>query len=216
MKSRQLFLEQLPTRADSRIDRGVLVVSYAKLFEGKAVLTMSEVGDYFESAHLARPNSTVLGGKFAADKRVSFRGGRAKALHTADALLKDIYPELFQAPPIVQAPKIDRQLLHSTPFIDDGYLDDLHDMIELYEALHVLENSIRRLIQAVLARNLGDDWWDIAASGPMKRKHEDRLQKEAARTWRSCPMEWCSFRLVAVLSDIEPEGYQRATAGRLI
>ncbi|RVH75379.1 hypothetical protein CN074_32535, partial [Sinorhizobium medicae] len=38
---------------------------------------------------------------------------------------------------------------------------------------------------------------------------------DGSRNGRSCPGRWCRSRLMAVLSDIEPEGYQRATAGRL-
>jgi hypothetical protein len=37
-----------------------------------------------------------------------------------------------------------------------------------------------------------------------------------AAKFGSCPGRWCRSRLMAVLSDIGPEGYQRATAGRLI
>jgi hypothetical protein len=38
----------------------------------------------------------------------------------------------------------------------------------------------------------------------------------ASYLWRWCPDEWCSSRLMAVLSGKGRRGYQRATAGRLI
>lgn len=188
MNIRHYFLQELPLRTASRVDRAVMIASFAKLVEGKTALTVREIADFFEAANLARPNSTILAGKLAADKRVSFRRGQARALHTADADYRKIFPELsmpaaesHESSEIVS--KIDRNILRSAPFIDEGYFDGLSDMIDLYGALHVLENSIRRLIQSVLERHLGRDWWSIASNESMKRKHEDRLQKEANRKW---------------------------------
>jgi hypothetical protein len=42
---------------------------------------------------------------------------------------------------------------------------------------------MRRLVEKVLNRELGPGWWDKAASGPLKRKHTDRLEKEKTRKW---------------------------------
>lgn len=80
-------------------------------------------------------------------------------------------------------PVVISQLLSQAPFIDSDYLKELDRQAELYKALHVQENSIRCLIERVLSRKLGPDWWGIAASAPMKRKHEDRLSKEKDRKW---------------------------------
>jgi len=41
-------------------------------------------------------------------------------------------------------------------------------------------------------------------------------QFEVGNNSGSCPGRWCRSRLKAVLSDLEPDEYQRATAGRLI
>jgi len=180
----EFFFEQLPDIAKSRTDRAALILSYTKLFSDKPCLSVKEIADYFEQAHLARPNVTVLANKLTADRRISIRKGTAKALRAADDYLRDACPEIFlktadQTKPV----SIDNALLASAPFIDQTYLDDLQNTLQFYGALHVLENSMRRLIAAVLAAKLGDDWWSVAASAAMKRKHEDRLAKERTRAW---------------------------------
>ncbi|WP_457813290.1 hypothetical protein [Sinorhizobium meliloti] len=50
----------------------------------------------------------------------------------------------------------------------------------------------------------------------MENDRKLALKSKVKEYFGSCPGRWCRSRLMAVLSDIEPEGYQRATAGRLI
>jgi hypothetical protein len=97
--------------------------------------------------------------------------------------LQEIGVNSTSAIPRTPEPIVASQLLSSAPFIDSDYLRDLDKQAELYKALHVQENSIRRLIEAVLSRKLGPDWWNVAASVPMKRKHDERLSKEKDRKW---------------------------------
>lgn len=183
LDARAEFLRKLPIVAESRIDRAILIVSFSKQIESVPSLSVRDICDFFELAHLARPNPSVLSDKLTSDRRVSFRGRRAKALHPADVNLKELMPELFSAASAPLAVRVDTRLLSGAPFIDADYLTELQDMAGLYEGLHVLENSMRRLIECVLSRELGEDWWDMAASAPMKRKHEERLQKETSRKW---------------------------------
>lgn len=182
MNFRSIFISELASRAERQVDRAVLIVAFAKRFEERPSLIVSSVCRYFEEAHLARPNSTALAQKLSGDRRVSIRVGNVKALHSAYLSLKDAFPELFVAP-VTKYKEVDELVLSSVPFIDEKYLHDLRDMTELYRALHVLENSIRRLIDAVLERRFGEDWWLEAANSSMKRKHDDRLQKEQAKKW---------------------------------
>ncbi|MFC7397716.1 hypothetical protein ACFQU1_10980 [Chelatococcus sp. GCM10030263] len=183
MDYRSFFVSTLPLRANLIIDRSVLICSFLKKFDHKGVLSIGEICHFFEEADLARPNSTVLMRKMSADKRVSVRARQVKALHAADMYLEKAFPELFTSLAPNEIPAIDRSLLSAAPFIDQSYRSDLSDMARLYEALHVLENSMRRLIQAVLERKLGKEWWDVAASNPMQKKHKDRLEKENTRKW---------------------------------
>ncbi len=178
-----VFLAKLPVAEKSRIDRAILIVSFYKLFEGRSSLAISEILDLFQEAHLARPNHTELANKLKLDRRVSFRSGKATALHSADEYLQECIPDLFSMEVMPSDPEIDMGLLANAPFIESEYLSDLSDLVELYRALHVLENSIRRLIEAVLERKLGANWWSIAATTQMQGKHKERLEKEEKRKW---------------------------------
>lgn len=183
MKERIFFYTALPVRIALQVDRAVLIASFEKIFANEIETSVKRVADLFADAHAARPNTTVLSRKLSSDRRVSLRGGILKSLHKADEYLKENFPELFEKKIEPVIPNIDTRLLLNAPFIDANYLKDLKSMSELYEALHVLENSIRRLIDFVLVEEMGADWWEAAANSQMKRKHEDRLKKEEERKW---------------------------------
>jgi hypothetical protein len=179
------FLARLSERANSRIDRAVLISAYLKICAGQPATSLREIASYFEKAHLARPHTTKLGKLISADSRISIRSGQVRSLVDGDAFLRDIYPELFphSDAPAASLSEATRVRLQATPLIGSAHLADLERMLELYAALHVLENSMRSLIENVLRKHLGQDWWDAAASAPQKKKHTDRLQKEQARKW---------------------------------
>lgn len=184
--AREFFLRELPHRATSRIDRAVLICAYTKIVDGKPSTNNKEIRSAFEAAHLPQPNTTDLSYLLARDPRVSTRSGVVRSLVKGDAFLRETYPELFSAEAEEEEAKLSasvKAVLGRTPFIDQNYLVDLERMLELYATLHVLENSMRRLIVAVVKKNLGADWWSVAASAPQKRKHEDRLEKERTRKW---------------------------------
>jgi hypothetical protein len=183
VESREFFYTALPLRIGPQIDRAVLIASFEKIFSREIETSVKRVADLFSEAHLARPNTTILSRKLTIDRRVSLRRGVLKALHASDDYLKEEFPELFESKREPQIPSIDHNLLLGAPFIDSGYISDLRNMSELYEALHVLENSIRRLVEFVLNEKIGADWWDRAANAQMKRKHEERLRKEEERKW---------------------------------
>ncbi len=52
------------------------------------------------------------------------------------------------------------------------------DMAELYEVFYCLENSIRRLVSAMLLEAEGATWWDS------KRINEDRIRRPCNDRWR--------------------------------
>lgn len=168
-----------------RTDKAVLMASAAKKIGGEGSVSISQICDWFEAAQLARPNSTVLLRSLTDDRRVSVRKRVIRALDKADEFLEATYPELLTSGP-EQTGKLSSELkisLSSTPGIDDNYVSDLEKMLELFATLHVLENSMRRLIEKVLSKKLGQEWWELAASNPQKKKHEDRIQKEISRKW---------------------------------
>ena len=179
------FLNELRVYSGTRLDKAVLIIAAAKTFKDESTLTIKIVCDYFEEAHLARPNPSILSRSLTNDRRVSNRQKSLRALAAADRFLEETYPEITAAPePKPGSLRADVSInLKRTPLIDEGYVEDLEHMLELYATLHTLENSMRRLIEKVLVGTLGSDWWDKAASTPHKKKHEDRLSKERDRKW---------------------------------
>jgi hypothetical protein len=178
------FLEQLSSYEGTRADRAALIAAAAKKLTGQSTLTVRQLCDYFERAHFARPNQTILMRALTSDRRVSVRQRTVRALADADALLEEKFPGLGATTDSAAALSADVHVsLRQTPLIDEAFVTDLEKMLELYAQLHTLENSMRRLIEKVLSDRLGPTWWDVAASAPMKRKHDDRLQKEKTRKW---------------------------------
>lgn len=179
------FLKMLRFNDETRLNKAVLIIAAAKQFKDEPSLTIKQVCDYFEQAHLARPNPTILSRALTGDRRVSNRQRSLRALASADRFLEESYPELM-AGPIEKSGSLGADVsinLKRTPFIDEVYVNDLERMLELYASLHTLENSMRRLIEKVLLQKCGSDWWNISTSTPQKKKHDDRLSKEKDRKW---------------------------------
>lgn len=169
----------------TRTDKAVLMVSAAKQISSEGSVSINQICDWFEAAQLARPNSTVLLRSLIDDRRVSVRKRLIRALEKADQFLEATYPELQPSRP-EKTGKLSSELkmsLSRTPGIDDAYVSDLEKMLELFATLHVLENSMRRLIEKILSEKFGHEWWSVSASNPQKKKHNDRIEKEISRKW---------------------------------
>ena len=180
---RSLFFDCLPGRAESRIDRAVLIVAFLAFIE-KETASLKCIERCFAEAHLSSPNVTVLAGMLTRDDRVSVKKAAVRPLKAAQEFLIDKFPEL--SPTGEGASKALAEVkknLGKTPFIDAAYISDLEKMLVLYSSLHVMENSLRRLIEHVFERRLGNDWWPIVSSSAQQRKHNDRLEKENKRQW---------------------------------
>lgn len=72
-----------------------------------------------------------------------------------------------------------------TPFLSERDISDAYRMSELYIILHCYENSVRCLIEKVLSHELGEDWWEKAASAKMKSFVDSRRQAEQRKKWLS-------------------------------
>lgn len=187
LKSDQLLkaIASIGQYSGTRVDRAVLMLSAAKFITSQNSADISQICDWFELAHLARPNSTVLLRALVDDRRVSVRRRIVRALAPADGFLAAKFPELASID-LEEASKLSEDMrisLAKTPGIDQKYIGDLEKMLDLFATLHTLENSMRRLIQSVLSEKFGDDWWNKAASSTQQRKHQDRIEKEINRKW---------------------------------
>ena len=75
--------------------------------------------------------------------------------------------------------------LSATPFLDDEDVEAAHTMADLYAILHCYENSVRRLVDTVLQKGLGTEWWHDVASGSMQRAVRERIAREEKEKWLS-------------------------------
>lgn len=57
------------------------------------------------------------------------------------------------------------------------------DMQRHYRVLYAFENLLREFVSERLQEQDGDEWFDKRASGAMKRKVEDRKQREETNKW---------------------------------
>ncbi len=157
-------------------------VWWAEHHDGKPAVSMDEICGYFDRARLARPNRTRLDQDLKSDRyvardkfglfRLTLRGIQEGGQLFSEFLPQEKIGDLLSGIEI-----------HKCPYISDEDVADARKMADVYLTLFCLENSIRRHIASILSSNLGDNWWDIAASASMKRKEQDRLANEKQNRW---------------------------------
>lgn len=81
--------------------------------------------------------------------------------------------------------KLDLAQVEQTPFLSSSDISNARKMSELYTILHCYENSVRCLIEKVLAGEYGEDWWEQVASDTMKGSVENRKKTEQKKRWLS-------------------------------
>ena len=73
----------------------------------------------------------------------------------------------------------------SLDLLDATFVGAAQRMAVVYTAVAAFENSARKLIQAVLLEEAGDDWWDKSVSERIRRKAETRRDEEEATKWHA-------------------------------
>ncbi len=80
---------------------------------------------------------------------------------------------------------INKKFKLTDPVLPQKRLDEAKLMTEVYPVLYVFENSIREVIQQVLKKNFGEDWWnEVDLVNPeLKKKIEKRMDDEELEPW---------------------------------
>lgn len=143
-------------------------------------ITIPELSGAFESLHLVKPNPTRLKQHFKSSRNVR-SVGTSKYLPARQFKIK--MDSEFPARPELQSDALNIDDIVLPPFVSPQRREDLKKMVSVYARLFLLENSMRGLIENILERNLGDDWWNIASNAKMKRKHSDRKENEKIYKW---------------------------------
>ena len=81
--------------------------------------------------------------------------------------------------------KLDLAQVEQTPFLSTNDISNARRMSELYTILHCYENSVRCLIEKILADAYGKTWWEQVASDDMKRRVESLKKTEQKKRWLS-------------------------------
>lgn len=74
----------------------------------------------------------------------------------------------------------------SDPLLPSRVVDEARLMArKVYPIMYVFENSVRELVQRVMRRAFGDDWWTARAPKKVRDKVAGRMQEEKGKAWHS-------------------------------
>ena len=144
--------------------------------ESSSLLAISET---FEMLNFAKPNPSRLKDALVKSRLVR-KAGVGAFLPTREAITE--FDRDFDFETNVNS-SFSPDGIVRPPFVLDGVINSLSTMIEFYSYLFLLENSLRGVIACRLLKKHGNGWWDIVASASMKRKHQERTEKELNNRW---------------------------------
>lgn len=164
-----------------KFDVVILFIWYHQYISKQHEISIKEINGYFNTAHLSGYNITYLKRDLSKSSKVT--KGATKDTYklnrkTLDELSKKYLPLLE-----TEVPLLDRANIKITPFLKPEDIEDAKKMAELYIILHCLENSVRNLIEDVLTKKIGIDWWDKAKNSELDKKVKDRKEKEQKNKW---------------------------------
>lgn len=79
--------------------------------------------------------------------------------------------------------EIAREFKVTDPLLSQEKLAQAKEMAAIYPLLYLLENSMREVIDRVMTRNHGPDWWETHAPTGVKRDVAVRMSEERRNTW---------------------------------
>lgn len=86
----------------------------------------------------------------------------------------------------------------SLALLDEAQVASAKTMAAVYIAVAAFENSVRGLVTTVLREAIGDDWWDSAVSGPIKKSCKSRQDDEAKHRFHTqrgeTPINYTDFK----------------------
>jgi len=179
------LLSQIDTFAFKQSDYAKFFIWFLTDIQGNDDCLMSDIVRCFRDASLSIPNQTILRRNLHKSKDVTVgHSYKSFRLHR-NALLKyrSNYAHLIsqsQSPEEIIREHLD---VSNTPSLTTTDIENAYKMGQVYVAIHCLENSVRNLIRKVLKDTLGEQWWDKAASDPMKKKVGERKSREAKNKW---------------------------------
>lgn len=177
------FCRKLEVSNLRKLKQAVAFLWFHCQYAGETEGTIADILRWFDAADLPKPNVTRLreGLRICPEVHKGSRAGQYKLDRNVREEFDAQFAYLFAAAP---TPTIaERADLKMAPLISDADRQNAHKMAELYVILHCYENSARRLLEKVLTKKLGENWWDTVANVPMKKQVSDRQGKEQRNRW---------------------------------
>lgn len=157
-----------------------LILLYLYEVGGRNGVKIGSVVEAFEGLHLPKGNVTRIREHFRKSRNVRKVDGDNFA--PTLAFLQEM-DGVIHIQAVIDESVMDVSSITLPPFVDKERQEHLAKMVRVYAHLFLLENSMRGLVEKVLRKHLGDGWWGEAASRPMKKKHEDRVNNERSKKW---------------------------------
>lgn len=78
---------------------------------------------------------------------------------------------------------IGREFSINHPILSRKLVTEAQDMAKVYPTIYVFENSVRNVVQVVLEKKHGTNWWDTKVSTKIRKKVSDRMNDEEVHKW---------------------------------
>ncbi len=177
------FCEIMLDKFSQQADRAVAFIWFHIKSNADEFASIKHISDYFIQAELPAPNKSRLSKALKARKDVASVKGGAFRLHRSKREELDDLFLISEGEGADVAPSWEDIGIGKTPFLTSEDFENAREMSNLYVALYCLENSMRKLIESVLRKELGEEWWDKVATSRMKNKHNTRLENEKSARW---------------------------------
>lgn len=178
---------------------------------GKEEVEVKAILGLFEKASLPVPSITRIREYFSKDREV--HKGKKSDVHKLTRSALEKFDKEFGSifvEPTEEVEIVVKTNVKKTPLLTEAEIGQAFEMAQMYVILHCYENSARKLIEKVLSAKLGSNWWDIAASNPLKTKLKDRQEKEAKNKWLTprgnSPLFYIDWGdLLSIIRKYEPD-----------
>jgi hypothetical protein len=182
MEKLDTFCGRISIESLKKVEQAIAFIWFYSRANSLVEVDINQICEVFDAASLPLPNKSRL-----RDELKSLRGVRKGKKEDAFSLTRETlrsfdekYGDILVRESLTVA---DVAGIDQTPFLSSDEIDSARRMAELYVITHCYENSARKLIEATLKRELGVDWWNIAANTPMKNKADQLKQKEQRHKW---------------------------------
>ena len=178
------FCDLINVHSLPKLDAAIAFIWFNNKVMPDVEIDVKKINDYFIKASLPKYNTTYLreGLKKTRSVTKGSKNDTYKLARTAQMEFDKEYQVLFEVEEISISESVNLKL---TPYLNSTDIEAARKMAELYVIIHCYENSARRLIEDILAKKFGVNWWDKAASAGMVTKFNERKSKEAKNKWLS-------------------------------